>query len=84
MDHRRKRLLFRARHMGTAENDLLFGTFAEEYLPVLTSDQLDRFEILLEAADPDLTNWVIGRRAVPPEIDSDVMRLLQHFVKGRR
>ena len=81
MDPRRKRLLFRARHMGTAENDLLFGRFAEAHLDALSAAQLDRFETLLEAADPDLNAWVTGTRAVPPELDHDVMRLLQRFAR---
>lgn len=81
MDARRKRLLFRARHMGTAENDLLFGRFAEACLGRLDAAQLDRFETLLEAADPDLNAWVTGVRPVPPELDHDVMRLLQDFAR---
>jgi antitoxin CptB len=67
--------------MGTAENDLLFGRFAEAHLEGLTAAQLDRFETLLEAADPDLNAWVTGTRPVPPELDHDVMRLLQVFVR---
>lgn len=82
MDPRRKRLLFRAHHMGTTENDLLFGRFAEAHLAGLTAVQLDRFETLLEAADPDLNAWVIGTCPVPPELDHDVMRLLQRFVRA--
>lgn len=81
MDPRRKRLLFRAHHMGTAENDLLFGRFAEAHLAGLSAAQLDRFETLLVAADPDLNAWVTGTRPVPPELDHDVMQLLQSFVR---
>lgn len=81
MDPRRKRLLFRARHMGTAENDLLFGRFAEAHLAGLTEEQVGRFEALLEAADPDLNAWVTGTRPVPAELDHDVMRLLRAFVR---
>ena len=81
MDPRRKRLLFRAHHMGTAENDLLFGRFAEAHLEGLSAAQLDRFETLLEGADPDLNAWVTGARPVPSELDHDVMRLLQSFAR---
>ena len=82
MDARRKRLLFRARHMGTAENDLLFGRFAEARLAAMSEAQLDRFETLLEAADPDLNAWVTGAKAPPPELDHDVMHMLREFVRG--
>ena len=79
MDIQRKRLLYRARHMGTNENDIFFGSFAEETLPSLTNDQLDVFEKLLEVNDPDLFLWVTGAKPVPAEHDSEVLRMLQSF-----
>ena len=79
MDKTRKRLLFRARHMGTNENDIFFGSFAEENLLSLTNDQLARFEALLEVSDPDLFLWVTGIKPVPAEYDTDVMALLKSF-----
>jgi len=79
----RKRLLFRARHMGTAENDLIFGRFAEAHLAGFDHAQLLRFETLLEATDPDLTAWATGARPPPPELDHDVMRALRDFVSKK-
>jgi len=79
MDASRKRLLFRARHMGTNENDIFFGGFAEENLPTLTNEQCLAFEKLMEVNDPDLFLWVTGAKPVPAEHDSDVMRLLRSF-----
>ncbi|HVI50229.1 MAG TPA: succinate dehydrogenase assembly factor 2 [Candidatus Sulfotelmatobacter sp.] len=79
MDIQRKRLLYRARHMGTNENDIFFGSFAEETLESLSKEQLDVFETLLEVNDPDLFLWVTGAKPVPPEHDSEVLRMLQSF-----
>lgn len=79
MDIQRKRLLYRARHMGTNENDIFFGSFAEETLASLSKDQLDIFEKLLEVNDPDLFLWVTGAKPVPAEHDSEVLRMLQNF-----
>lgn len=79
MDIQRKRLLYRARHMGTNENDIFFGSFAEETLDKLSNEQLDVFEKLLEVNDPDLFLWVTGAKPVPPEHDSEVLRMLQRF-----
>lgn len=79
MDIQRKRLLYRARHMGTNENDIFFGSFAEETLEKLSQEQLDRFETLLEVNDPDLFLWVTGAKPVPAEHDSDVLQLLKSF-----
>jgi antitoxin CptB len=83
MDVQRKRLLYRAQHMGSVENDTIFGRFAEEMLPLMSKEQLDRFERLLEADDTDLFHWATG--AAPPfEHDHDVMDMLRTFVAGRR
>jgi antitoxin CptB len=79
MDIQRKRLLYRARHMGTNENDIFFGSFAEETLISLSKEQLDIFEKLLEVNDPDLFMWVTGAKPVPAEHDSEVLRMLQSF-----
>ena len=79
MDIIRKRLLFRARHMGTNENDIFFGRFAEANLPCMSNDQLDRFEKLMEVNDPDLFLWVTGAKPVPSDFDHDVMRMLRNF-----
>lgn len=79
MDVTRKRLLFRARHMGTNENDIFFGSFAEERLEQLTDTQLATFEKLLEVNDPDLFLWVAGAKPTPAEHDSDVMQMLKTF-----
>src|SRR5208282_2014512 len=46
MDIQRKRLLYRSRDMGTNENDIFFGSFAEETLASLSKEQLDSFETL--------------------------------------
>lgn len=79
MDIRRKRLLFRARHMGTNENDIFFGSFAEESLSLLSNEQLDRFETLMEVNDPDLFLWISGAKPVPAAHDDDIMRMLKAF-----
>ena len=83
MDPRLKRLMFRARHMGTNENDLLFGGFAERYLSSFSNEQLDRFEMLLEENDPDLFKWVTGGEPPPPRHDNDVMALFRAFRLAR-
>jgi antitoxin CptB len=79
MDIQRKRLLFRARHMGTNENDIFFGGFAEATLPELSEDQLNRFEKLLDVNDPDLFLWVTGAKPVPDQYDDDIMAMLKSF-----
>ena len=81
-DPRLKRLMHRAHYMGSNENDILFGGFAERYLASLSPEQVDRFETLLAENDSDLFNWVTRKQPVPPQWDHDVMGMLQNFVQN--
>ena len=83
MDAHRKRLLFRAHHMGVQENDILFGSFADAQLSSLSNEQIDRFENLLKVGDPDLLLWATGAKPVPAEYDTDVMAMLRTFARNR-
>lgn len=82
MEARLKRLMFRAHHMGSNENDILFGGFAEKYLASLTPEQVDRFETLIAEADTDLFNWVTNKEVVPAQYDHDVMAMIKKFVQN--
>jgi antitoxin CptB len=64
---RRRRLLFRATHRGTQENDLLIGGFVRSHLNTLTSSDIEALETLLDRPDPDLADWLTGRRPIAPE-----------------
>lgn len=81
-DARLKRLMFRAHHMGSNENDILFGGFAAKYLATLTGEQVDRFEALIGETDTDLFNWVTGKQPAPDRLDHDVMALMQAYVRS--
>jgi antitoxin CptB len=80
LEIRRKRLKYRSQHRGTKELDLLLGRFAAARLDTLDAAQVDRFEALLDVPSPLVYAWVIGRDDPPPELDSDVLRLLRDFV----
>lgn len=64
---RRRRLLFRARHRGTKEADLMIGAFVARSIADLSEAELDELEAVLEYPDVDLADWLSGRRPVPPE-----------------
>ncbi len=83
LDVRRKRLLYRSRHRGMQENDLLLGRFAERHLADLDDQQLMRFDALLDESDTDLFDWISGRVALPEALDHDVMKLIQKFNKTK-
>ena len=56
--------------------DLLLGSFADTHLAGFTAEQLDTYESILLAPDPDLYSWITGAAPIPPEQDNDVLRLL--------
>lgn len=64
-DLRRKRILYRATHRGTKESDAIIGGFFSEVAANLPEDKLDEADALLDEADLDLIDWVMGRQPVP-------------------
>jgi antitoxin CptB len=78
-DVRLRRLLFRSWHRGTQESDLILGSFAESRLSDFDTDQLDRFEALLDCTDPELFDWIVAGSTPPPQHDHDVLSSLRDF-----
>ena len=78
-DARRRRLLYRSRHRGTREMDLLIGAFAERHLDAMGGSELDEFERILGLADPDLFAWISGQAPVPDDCAGPVMARLCAF-----
>jgi len=64
-DPRRKRILYRATHRGTKESDAIVGGYFVEVAAGLPDDKLDEADALLDEADLDLMDWVMGRTPVP-------------------
>jgi antitoxin CptB len=82
MNDRLKRIIYRARHRGMQETDLLLGRFAERRLDGLSPDQLDRFERLLDQPDNDLFDWITDKRPAPAAFDHDVLAMLRAFSRN--
>lgn len=80
MDSRRKRILFRATHRGTHETDLLVGGYVAPRLAAMGEADLVALEALLELPDPDLADWLSGRRAIPPDQDTPLLRAMRAAV----
>lgn len=73
---RRRRLLFRATHRGTHETDLLVGGFVAARLDMFSEAELDALEEVMELPDTDLADWLTGRRPIPPDHDSPMLRAM--------
>jgi antitoxin CptB len=83
-DIKRKRLMFRSRHRGTKELDLLIGSFAEHHLASFDARQLERFEALLEIPEPLIYAWLVGSAEPPAAERNDVLDLLLAFDYSQR
>lgn len=81
-DARLKRIIYRARHRGMQETDLLLGRFAERRLESLSPAQLDRFEQLLDQPDNNLFDWITDKRPAPSAFDHDVLAMLKAFSRN--
>jgi antitoxin CptB len=80
-DIRRRRLLFRATHRGTFENDLMIGGFVRAHLGSLTEADLDALEAVMEIPDTDLADWLTGRVPFPPEEETPMLRRMRDFTR---
>ena len=83
LDHRRRRLLFRAWHRGTREVDLITGRFADAHVGTLTDIELTEFEQLLDVPEPELYAWVTGELPTPVSHDSPLFRRMRDFHLNR-
>ena len=76
IDSRRRRLIFRANHRGTKEADLMIGAFVQRHVASLSEAELDDLEQVLEHWDVDLADWLSGRRPLPDDLATPMMRRL--------
>jgi len=76
-DHRRRRILFRATHRGTYENDILVGAFVRARLAGFSEAELDALEEVMELPDAMLADWLTGRQPIPPEVDTPMLRAIR-------
>ena len=79
LDHRLRRLRFRAWHRGTKEADLLIGGFATRYADGWNEDQLRWFEALLDEQDVDVMGWAFGTIAAPEAFAGPMLDALQRL-----
>lgn len=79
LDHRRKKLKFRAWHRGIKEMDLIMGRYADENLENMSATQMDQFSSMLKQADDEVYTWISGQKPVPEEFDNDIMQTLKSF-----
>ncbi len=83
-DTRRKRLFYRANHRGTYENDLMIGGFVRERLASMSEQELDEIETIMEFPDAELADWLTGRKPIPADADSPMLRRIREAALARQ
>ena len=76
-DTRRRRILFRATHRGTYENDILIGSYVRARIAAFTDADLDELEEVMEMTDAMLADWLTGRQPIPADCDTPMLRAIR-------
>ena len=76
---RRRRLVFRAWHRGTREMDMVMGRYADAHALTMPVPDLDTFEALMEAPDPEVFAWITGAKPTPPNYDTTLLHQIRVF-----
>ena len=81
LDYRRRRLLFRATHRGTHENDLMIGGYVRAHLASFGPEELQDLEDLLDFPETELADWLTGRRPLPPDATPMLRRMRESVAR---
>ena len=77
---RRRRMIYRSKQRGWLEVDILLGSWATKYVPHLTCEELDQYEIVLKEETIDIYNFVSGKNSLPDRLQNlSVMKMLQDY-----
>lgn len=71
-------LIWRCRR-GIREMDILLQNFLENYYKDLLPEEQNAFKQLLDEADLDIMNWVMGRQDPPSEEIAAIITKLQEL-----
>ena len=74
---RRRRILYRATHRGTYENDILIGGFVRARLDRFTEPELDEVERVMDFPEVVLADWLTGRAPIPIDADCPILRQMR-------
>ena len=76
-DSRRRRILFRATHRGTYENDILIGGFVRARLDGFSEAEMDELERVMDHPEVVLADWLTGRQPIPADVDCVLLRQMR-------
>ena len=84
LETRRKRLRYRTNHTGMRETDILLGGFVAASGDSLDAERISALEELLDDAnDAEILDWITGRLALPDRFANKTMARLVEYVRER-
>lgn len=75
----KKKLLYRSANRGWKETDILLGEFTKNNIDLMTEEQLDMLDLILDQPDGDIFNWITMKVEVPTEYNNEVLMMLKEF-----
>jgi len=79
LEVRKRAILWRARHRGMKETDILFGRLAAGELEGLDEAGVAAFEALLDVPDTEFLSWMSGAAEIPERYRGRLMDLLLSY-----
>lgn len=79
LDVRRKRLLYRSNYRGFREADMILGGFAKAHIQTMSDEEITQFEVLLNAKDHDIYDWITEKTPVPSDYDTPLFARVKAF-----
>lgn len=75
------RISYRAWRRGFREADMVLGPFTDQVGPMLSDEELDQLETLLDEEDQYLYAWIIEKEPTPPEFDGPMLARIRAFMR---
>lgn len=72
----KKKLLYRSKHRGCKEMDILLGNFASKFLFTLSDSELAQYKKVIEMDDLLIYQYIIKQRRIPKQL-SILYKVLQ-------
>ena len=75
----KKKILYRSKHRGTKEMDLLLSNFVKKYVNSLNESELCELELLLNIDDEVLYKWYLNNEKTTSIPENSITKKLKEF-----
>ena len=79
IDNLKKKILYRSKHRGTKEMDLLLSNFVKKYVNFLNEIELYELETLLNIDDEVLYKWYLNNESTTLVPENSITKKLKEF-----